>query len=527
MRSDDHLEARSSAAKQGTENRSPDDDVGRVSKRAFNALLIVIAFASLLWPLTIKGGPYFFADSIPYLRGAATGFEILFDWQSDLSESWRKPDEQAAQEAQPEPEAAGSLTTATAEGSDKNDNYVISTARSPYFGAVAFLTTEILGGWGLPAFNAAAVLTVILIATSASGFSTASGAIAIIAMSVLTPMPFYVCFFMPDVFAGLTILATAMIFACHKTLPRVVWLTIAALICMFCIFHTSHLLLLWSVAILGTLAILLRDRRLPGISLAVVALATVTTIAGQSVFQQIVERAYGSAPVSPPFLVARLIADGPGYRYLKETCGENDSVYCGYIDRMPGKEIEQGNAGWYNDMFLWGEAGIYTVAPVPIKQRMSAEHFTFAAAVFYSYPVDVTLSLLYNFWLQLQMTGLEEFNDLNEGGDLLSIIGDSVSFSQIEPSEHEIIIEHLETIAKFCFYSCFVIGFAVIFVLRRTPKANTLVVLISLVLLGLLANALITGGLSGPHDRYQARVLWLPFFLCALAYRPLRIALQS
>ena len=29
-------------------------------------------------------------------------------------------------------------------------------------------------------------------------------------------------------------------------------------------------------------------------------------------------------------------------------------------------------------------------------------------------------------------------------------------------------------------------------------------------LLALLANAAITGGLSGPHDRYQSRIMWLP-----------------
>jgi putative Mn2+ efflux pump MntP len=37
------------------------------------------------------------------------------------------------------------------------------------------------------------------------------------------------------------------------------------------------------------------------------------------------------------------------------------------------------------------------------------------------------------------------------------------------------------------------------------------------VLVALLGNAMITGGLSGPHDRYQSRVMWLPAFVLALA----------
>jgi hypothetical protein len=36
-------------------------------------------------------------------------------------------------------------------------------------------------------------------------------------------------------------------------------------------------------------------------------------------------------------------------------------------------------------------------------------------------------------------------------------------------------------------------------------------------LLAVLVNAAITGCLSGPHDRYQSRVMWLPAFVLALA----------
>jgi hypothetical protein len=41
-------------------------------------------------------------------------------------------------------------------------------------------------------------------------------------------------------------------------------------------------------------------------------------------------------------------------------------------------------------------------------------------------------------------------------------------------------------------------------------------------LLALLINAVVTGGLSTPHDRYQSRLMWLPMFVLLIA-RP-RIA---
>ncbi len=47
-----------------------------------------------------------------------------------------------------------------------------------------------------------------------------------------------------------------------------------------------------------------------------------------------------------------------------------------------------------------------------------------------------------------------------------------------------------------------------------------------LVLTGVLANAFATGALSGPHDRYQARIAWLlvlpPLLLCLRLYATMR-----
>jgi hypothetical protein len=48
----------------------------------------------------------------------------------------------------------------------------------------------------------------------------------------------------------------------------------------------------------------------------------------------------------------------------------------------------------------------------------------------------------------------------------------------------------------------------------RTPRDAYF---IAAILVTLLANAAICGGLSGPHDRYQSRVMWLPGAMAGLA----------
>jgi len=56
----------------------------------------------------------------------------------------------------------------------------------------------------------------------------------------------------------------------------------------------------------------------------------------------------------------------------------------------------------------------------------------------------------------------------------------------------------------------------VLAVRRRDPG---LAGLAAMVLMALAVNAVVTGGLSGPHDRYQSRIAWLVLLPPLLAYR--------
>jgi hypothetical protein len=56
-------------------------------------------------------------------------------------------------------------------------------------------------------------------------------------------------------------------------------------------------------------------------------------------------------------------------------------------------------------------------------------------------------------------------------------------------------------------------------VARRRQFPAKLVLFAVFVAAGLLVNAAVTGGLSGPYDRYFARVVWLVGFVALLACR--------
>ena len=52
---------------------------------------------------------------------------------------------------------------------------------------------------------------------------------------------------------------------------------------------------------------------------------------------------------------------------------------------------------------------------------------------------------------------------------------------------------------------------------RRQELPRKLIALCVFVLLGIVWNAIVTGALSGPYDRYLARVIWLVCFAALIA----------
>jgi hypothetical protein len=61
-------------------------------------------------------------------------------------------------------------------------------------------------------------------------------------------------------------------------------------------------------------------------------------------------------------------------------------------------------------------------------------------------------------------------------------------------------------------------------ILLVAPRRHLATGLAVAAVVAVLANAAITGGLSGPHDRYQSRIIWLPSVVALLGTVSLRRA---
>jgi hypothetical protein len=207
--------------------------------------------------------------------------------------------------------------------------------------------------------------------------------------------------------------------------------------------------------------------------------------------------------------MARLIADGPGYQYLRATCPDNGFVVCRFVERLPMS----------GDRFLWSvnPPGVFATAAPEVRRELSQEQMRFALAVASSYPADVAIAAGTDFARQIIKVGISDFDfpgifRLDMTAKLPPAYRPKFRASAVYQGRVPFSI--LGRI-----YSAVLVlsaGLIVTVMSKKSARARlspSHLRITALVLSGVLINAAVCGALSGPHDRYQARAVWLVPFL--------------
>ena len=219
---------------------------------------------------------------------------------------------------------------------------------------------------------------------------------------------------------------------------------------------------------------------------------------------------YGESSLNgerPPFLTARVIADGPGRWYLEQHCPEAKLAICNYVHDLPDDP----------DNFLWGSDGIWQNADDAMGKRLRREEIPFVLATLRAYPRQQLSKSAVNFWYQLKTFDMW---DLGANGWILEVFdpvfpGDRQHYLQSRQVRDALPLEFFAPIQDCTIIaSLVVIGvFAPLLWFRRPTRLIGLsVVIVSMV----VANALFTGPLSMVEDRFESRVIWLLPFLSGL-----------
>ena len=238
-------------------------------------------------------------------------------------------------------------------------------------------------------------------------------------LSLSSSLSWYGSLVMPDILGPDLYLCVYLLFFARDTLSVLERSALYLLSWWAVASHATHLLVVATLSLfLALLAIvgqrpLRRHLKVASEVVAIIALA----IGAQMVVATLV---YGEPSLNgrrPPFLTARLIADGPGSWYLEKNCGNAQWEMCRFVSHL----------GNNSDWFLWDPNGVWARASSDSRQRILSQERAFALAVLHAYPLQEFEKAVSNFRRQLIAFGVV---DLRRYGTVVDHIGEALPREQ-------------------------------------------------------------------------------------------------
>jgi hypothetical protein len=318
-------------------------------------------------------------------------------------------------------------------------------------------------------------------------------------LSAGTGLGWFVAFVMPDILGPVLYLIIYLVAFCWETLSPRQRVLVIVIGCWAAASHLTHLLL--AVGLCGVVAaVLLVQRRAWLAAIGRMAMIILLAMLSQLAINALIFGKPSLAGEHPPFLLARVIADGPGRWYLSKNCGELQLSICKHLQNLPSDS---------ND-FLWEADGIWQTASLAEQNRLREEEMTVIYGTLIAYPLEELRISTGNFLRQLRTFKI----DINWTTPWMLEMLDTVIPSskeqylasrQVRQTLNEELFNSVHEWSVFASILIITLGMAF---LRGswTPK---LVGLASVILFVVVANAAVTGILSEVDDRYQGRVIWL------------------
>jgi hypothetical protein len=479
---------------------------GTVAHVALIGGLLVVC----IWPAIYNGQPFLNPDTLQYIRYADAGIAKLTGHSSE----WLPMAPRFT------PQAAGQVA---AQADDQAQRQPPFYGRSIYYGALLRLGDAFGLLWGSIAVQAAALMLAVALTLSRTvGFGWTKFAVVLILLSLVTPMAFYASCLMPDIFAGVTILGAANLMVYGGRMHRVSLISWIGLMCAALLFHISHVVVALCLVGLWLVSRVLLRWSVSWRGLAAILFSVIIAFAGEEAFTLATIKGFGVAPIRFPTLTARLVVDGPGAEYLKVHCPQANFALCRIVDRLPIATSHQ---------FLWADAadgGVFTPADPDFRRALSNEQVRFFFATLSYDPIGVALAMLKD---TVEQIGKFSMDDINYDDEKRAVYLAQIPPSYLSVAERTRAWEGTlpgVTLSAIVLGSslaslAYLFGFLVFLdkrVAGRDPDLRRFSVIVAA---GVLINAFVCGALSGPEDRYQARVIWLIPLLAGLIYlrRPL------
>lgn len=488
---------------------------------------VVLAALLLLAVVAANGRPAAFPDTASYYSQgryvmAALGLGDAAD----------------AQAARHDPTALG-----PARGDDGEFAASVAGARSPLYGVLLYIARRIGSVWALAALQSLISTSLLwTISRTVLGRRAPATFHAVnLALALGSSLPLFAAFLMPDIFAGLAVGGVALLLVYRDRLSRTEQAGVAGLILLSAVLHATILALTAALAVGAFMVACVSPRLRPSLAARAGLTAAVVVAAGVLAFglQGAMNASLGLVEGRPPFLAARILADGPGRLELRAACRSDDTPYalCRYR-RLPLDNSED---------VLWAVKpgrGVFNVSTLAVRRRIQAEQIRFALAAIARAPFTAAGAALRNFGEQLAL--FQVTDPLRNPADFLTHPTLArTAIPDLLPDMAPCRRKAAACKARFP-YGLLMWWHGVVLLLSTTflgwrlskddarellraggPLSEDLKRLLAFQAVvggAVLLNAFICGALSGPFARYEARLIWLwplgPLLLACLIRWP-------
>jgi hypothetical protein len=374
----------------------------------------------------------------------------------------------------------------------------------------------VVAGWPLDfwpqvVLQAAATVWVLALVLRSYGFGGRPWTLlaVVVALCATTTLPWIAGILLTDIFAGLAVLALHLVVMRADTLGRGERLALVFFVAFCGASHSATFLILLGLAAVALLVALIARRIvvLAGALRAAAAVALAAVMLVSANFALSGEIAW--TPGGYGIVFARMMQDGIVTRYLDAHCAEESFKLCPYRHSFPATA----------DQFLWRSGSIFD--KLGRFEGLDQEMRRIVLGSLIEYPGAQLEAATAAAGRQLISVGTGEgvlTPLMHTEGIIRRYMPSVVPAMQAARQQHDelrfaaINAVHvpvaLATMALLPLL--FVLGL-------RVREYRDVGLLAATVSLAILANAVVCGTLSNPHDRYGARLAWVPLLVAALA----------
>lgn len=473
------------------------------SNRLVPYLLACVCLLAMLSVFLVNTAPLFYFDTFTYFEQGTSILKMI------VPDTWLI-------ELLPAPDAVGSGTA----GGAGSGVETVNGSRSALFALVLaiFFQTHLL--WAFPFLAALYIAATLwlLIRVATRQIDHAYPAWVLIGLPLLASsvgsLPFYISYLMPDILAPGLIVIAATLFAFGPQMRRAEIVGAAVLGLIAVLSHPSHLLIAGVLfGVFGFAALTTRRR---GRWIVVLVLAALVTLGGAErlLFRSAVKNIAKSEVTYFPFLTARMIADGPGLRYLERHCPDPAITTCILFAALSKSDDPMRLTATHIVFELTPRLGSFRLMSQDDQKRVVEDQLNFVAAAVLDDPLGVVGGLLKNTVAQARLDSIQMTIPQPQ-----QIAVAAARFPEAGLFEGRLILDQgwIPAVERF-HHVINLVSLAIVLTLLVWPdRVATQIKLLALaILLGILANAFVCGAVSQPADRYGARVIWLLPMLASL-----------